>query len=113
MLKDDISNMILIPPELTESVGLSSRFTDHSSMRKGSELRTYAKEILSSITDKFSQIGKPVKIMHVCGTHETTVAKSGIRSLLPDKLEIISGPGCPVCICPAEHVTSAIQLPDS
>lgn len=100
----------MIRQDLKDSDGLSSKFVDHSSMRKGSEIRTYAKEIIASITDKFNQIGRPVRIMHVCGTHETTVAKSGIRSLLPEELEIISGPGCPVCICPAEHVSSAIQL---
>ncbi len=72
--------------------------------------RKVAQKILASINASFASLGKPVKIMHVCGTHEATVARSGIRSLLPRELEVISGPGCPVCVCPAEHIATAIEL---
>jgi hydrogenase expression/formation protein HypD len=51
-----------------------------------------------------------VKICHVCGTHEWTISHFGIRSLLPQNLEVIAGPGCPVCILPASEVDAAIQL---
>lgn len=51
-----------------------------------------------------------VKICHVCGTHEWTISHFGIRSLLPENLEVIAGPGCPVCILPASEVDAAMQL---
>jgi hydrogenase expression/formation protein HypD len=48
--------------------------------------------------------------MNVCGGHERTITQAGIRSLLPDYIELIPGPGCPVCICPEEDVYQAIQM---
>jgi hydrogenase expression/formation protein HypD len=51
-----------------------------------------------------------IKICHVCGTHEWTISHFGIRSLLPPNIEVIAGPGCPVCILPASEVDAAIQL---
>jgi hydrogenase expression/formation protein HypD len=51
-----------------------------------------------------------VKICHVCGTHEWTISHFGIRSLLPKNIEVIAGPGCPVCILPASEVDAAIQM---
>ena len=51
-----------------------------------------------------------IKICHVCGTHEWTISHFGIRSLLPQNIEVIAGPGCPVCILPASEVDAAIQL---
>ncbi len=47
--------------------------------------------------------------MHICGTHEDSISKWGIRSLLPDNIRVIAGPGCPVCVCPAEDVGQAIE----
>ena len=54
--------------------------------------------------------GRKTKVMHVCGSHELTVTKYGLRSLLPSWLEIISGPGCPVCVTPAAEIDGAIEL---
>jgi hydrogenase expression/formation protein HypD len=51
-----------------------------------------------------------VKICHVCGTHEWTITHFGIRSLLPSNIEVIAGPGCPVCIIPASEIDEAVQL---
>jgi len=51
-----------------------------------------------------------IKIMHVCGTHEHTVTYYGLRSLLPKNVEVIAGPGCPVCIVPAREIDEAIEL---
>lgn len=42
--------------------------------------------------------GPAVRIMEVCGTHTAAVARSGIRSLLPERVRLVSGPGCPVCV---------------
>jgi hydrogenase expression/formation protein HypD len=51
-----------------------------------------------------------IKIMNVCGGHERTVSMSGLRSVLPKDVELIPGPGCPVCVCPEEDIHYAIQI---
>jgi len=53
---------------------------------------------------------EPTKFCHVCGTHEWTISHYGIRSLLPENVEVIAGPGCPVCITPASLVDGAVEL---
>ncbi|HDN27191.1 MAG TPA: hydrogenase formation protein HypD [Thioploca sp.] len=52
----------------------------------------------------------PVKIMNVCGGHERAITQAGLRSVLPESIHLIPGPGCPVCICPEEDIYEAIQL---
>ena len=51
-----------------------------------------------------------IRVMNVCGGHERSVSMSGMRSALPPQIEIIPGPGCPVCVCPEEDIYEAIQL---
>lgn len=51
-----------------------------------------------------------VKICHVCGTHEWTITHYGLRELLPSNVEVIAGPGCPVCIVPASEIDEAVEL---
>ena len=51
-----------------------------------------------------------VKIMNVCGGHERSITMAGLRKALPAYIELVPGPGCPVCICPEEDVFEAIQL---
>ncbi len=53
---------------------------------------------------------RKVRIMNVCGGHERTITLSGLRHALPANIELIPGPGCPVCVCPEEDVYEAIQL---
>ena len=56
------------------------------------------------------EIGHPVNIMHVCGTHEQSIAKYGLRSRLPDGLSVRMGPGCPVCVTNMPEVDEAVAL---
>ena len=73
--------------------------------------KEFTDKIISAIKKIITELNKPIKLMHVCGTHEHTISKYGLRSLLPTKnLEIISGPGCPVCVCPAADIDKAIEL---
>ena len=51
-----------------------------------------------------------VKFCHVCGTHEWTITHHGLRALLPETVDVIAGPGCPVCIVPAADIDEAVQL---
>ncbi|MBQ6553799.1 MAG: hydrogenase formation protein HypD, partial [Firmicutes bacterium] len=53
-----------------------------------------AKEIITGYN------GRPLRIMEVCGTHTHEIFRLGIRNLMPENAEIISGPGCPVCVTP-------------
>ncbi|HEX3026850.1 MAG TPA: hydrogenase formation protein HypD [Clostridia bacterium] len=54
--------------------------------------------------------GRPLKIMEVCGTHTAQNFKLGIRSLLPEGIRLISGPGCPVCVTPVGYIDRAVEL---
>ncbi len=72
--------------------------------------KEFTKKIIGSIKKLVNEINKPVKFMHVCGTHEHTISKYGLRTLLPKDIEVLSGPGCPVCICPAADIDKAIEL---
>ena len=51
-----------------------------------------------------------VRIMNVCGGHERSISLAGLRTAIPRNIELVPGPGCPVCICPEEDVYEAIQL---
>lgn len=52
----------------------------------------------------------PVQLMEVCGTHTMAIAKAGIRSLLPERVRLLSGPGCPVCVTPPEIIDAVLEL---
>ncbi len=55
-------------------------------------------------------VERPVRIMNVCGGHERSISIAGLRSVVPGNIELVPGPGCPVCICPEEDVYEAMQL---
>lgn len=69
-----------------------------------------AKRISEKIHKYAKEIDEDLLFMHVCGSHEWTMSHHGIRSLLPDSVEVRSGPGCPVCITPADDIDTAVQL---
>lgn len=77
------------------------------------KLRFRNPELAKSVAQKIREIALKegtVKICHVCGTHEWTITHYGLRSLLPSNVEVIAGPGCPVCIVPASEVDEAVEL---
>ncbi len=53
---------------------------------------------------------KPVSVMHVCGSHEQAIARFGLRATLPPDLNVIMGPGCPVCITDMPEIDEAVAL---
>ena len=55
-------------------------------------------------------IAEPTRIMNVCGGHERSISLAGLRKAIPENIELIPGPGCPVCVCPEEDVYEAIQI---
>ncbi|RPJ53943.1 MAG: hydrogenase formation protein HypD [Methanobacteriota archaeon] len=53
---------------------------------------------------------RDLAFMHICGTHEAAIARSGLRSLLPQNLKIVMGPGCPVCITPQGEIDAMLEI---
>ena len=51
---------------------------------------------------------KNLRFMEVCGTHTVAIFRSGIRQILPDNIELVSGPGCPVCVTNDDYIDKAI-----
>ena len=58
----------------------------------------------------FSKPKRPIQLMEICGTHTMSIARSGLKSLLPDDVKLISGPGCPVCVTPSSLIDLAYDL---
>ena len=65
---------------------------------------TAAREILSSYS------GRKLRIMEVCGTHTHEIFRLGLRSLLSPDIDLISGPGCPVCVTAVGYIDEAVYL---
>lgn len=53
---------------------------------------------------------RPARLMEVCGTHTVSIFRHGLRSVLPENITLISGPGCPVCVTAIEEVDRAVRL---
>ncbi len=51
-----------------------------------------------------------LRLMEVCGTHTMSIFRHGIRSILPDNIELLSGPGCPVCVTAQQDIDAFIEL---
>jgi hydrogenase expression/formation protein HypD len=56
------------------------------------------------------EMGRAVAVMHVCGSHEQAIARFGLRSIFPKSLNVIMGPGCPVCITDVPEVDEGVAL---
>ncbi len=67
-----------------------------------------AKDLLEAL--RRVNVDRPIRIMNVCGGHERSIAVAGLRTAIPSNIELVPGPGCPVCICPEEDVFEAIQI---
>jgi len=65
-----------------------------------------------AIDDACRTIGRQITIMEVCGTHTVSIFRSGIRSVLPDGLKLLSGPGCPVCVTDQGYIDTVMELAD-
>ena len=66
--------------------------------------RKNAREIISGYD------GPKLRIMEVCGTHTHEIFRLGVRNILPENIELISGPGCPVCVTPVGFIDEAVYL---
>ncbi len=72
-----------------------------------------AKSITKDIHDlagKLAGANREARIMEVCGSHTMSIARYGIRQILPGNVRLISGPGCPVCVTDAAYIDAAMEL---
>ncbi|HEX9147577.1 MAG TPA: hydrogenase formation protein HypD [Thermoanaerobaculia bacterium] len=70
-----------------------------------------ARQLAGALARVVSEIGRsPVSVMHVCGSHEQAIAKYGLRATFPRDLNVIMGPGCPVCITDMPEVDEGVAL---
>jgi hydrogenase expression/formation protein HypD len=65
-----------------------------------------------TIAEACRGLDRQITIMEVCGTHTVSIFRSGIRSILPDKVKLLSGPGCPVCVTDQGYIDAVMQLAD-
>ncbi|MCX7590276.1 MAG: hydrogenase formation protein HypD, partial [Kiritimatiellae bacterium] len=68
------------------------------------------REQIYSLARRLERTHGRIRIMEVCGTHTMAVARHGLRHLLPGSIELVSGPGCPVCVTVPGYIDAAIQL---
>ncbi len=68
------------------------------------------KGVVERIKGLMDSIGRPVKLMEVCGTHTVAIFRHGIRGIIPKGISFLSGPGCPVCVTPIKDVDVAIAV---
>jgi hydrogenase expression/formation protein HypD len=70
-----------------------------------------ARALVAKLAELTTRVGHtPVSVMHVCGSHEQAIAKFGLRAAFPKNLNVIMGPGCPVCITDTPEVDEGVAL---
>lgn len=69
-----------------------------------------AAALSARLADVVASAGRRISVMHVCGSHEQAIARYGLRSAFPDKLSVIMGPGCPVCVTDLPEIDEAVAL---
>lgn len=57
-----------------------------------------------------SLVDRPIRVMVICGTQTRTMLKYGLEEILPDNLDIVSGPGCSVCVMPTGHIDAFVKI---
>ena len=75
-------------------------------MRSAQETQQLAAEILANMRALLH--GRRIRIMEVCGTHTVAIFRAGLRQVLPEGIELVSGPGCPVCVTADDYIDAVI-----
>ncbi len=71
------------------------------------------KEIRALVPEIRAKLDRPIYIMEVCGGHTHSIFRFGIETMLPDEIELIHGPGCPVCVLPMGRVDDCVALAET
>lgn len=69
-----------------------------------------SKKIIEKINKLALEIGRAVNLMEVCGTHTQAISRYGLRYLISNKIKLITGPGCPVCVTSQEDIDAIVNL---
>jgi len=71
-----------------------------------------APELINQVAARIREIApnRSINLMEVCGGHTITIFKYGLKKLIPDNLNLISGPGCPVCVTDTGFIDRALVL---
>jgi hydrogenase expression/formation protein HypD len=69
-----------------------------------------ARKLAETLQRLVDELGRPVSVMHVCGSHEQAIARFGLRTAFPGQLQVIMGPGCPVCVTDCPEIDEAVWL---
>ncbi|KQR94091.1 MULTISPECIES: hydrogenase formation protein HypD [Microbacterium] len=69
-----------------------------------------ARSLLTVIEGQAERLGRPLSFMEVCGGHTHTIYRHGLEHLLPESIQLVHGPGCPVCVIPMGRVDDAVWL---
>ena len=67
-------------------------------------------QIARSLVKQIESSTRQIRLMEVCGTHTVAIFRSGIRSILPPTMSLLSGPGCPVCVTAQGEIDAFIDL---
>ena len=73
-------------------------------------LRAQMQRLVAELEETAKAVERPVCLMEVCGTHTVNACRSGVHSLMPNNVRLISGPGCPVCVTAQRHIDALIEL---
>ena len=68
------------------------------------------RKLVADIRDLLERAESRITLMEVCGTHTMNIARAGIKNLFKDKIRLLSGPGCPVCVSPNEYLDRSIAF---
>ena len=77
-------------------------------MTRAQDTQGAAAEIIAELRDIVGAHGKKIRLMEVCGTHTVAIFRAGLRQILPEEVELVSGPGCPVCVTADDYIDAAI-----
>ena len=69
-----------------------------------------ARQLIERIEHMATQLSHPIKLMEICGGHTHTIYRYGLENLLPNTIDFVHGPGCPVCVIPMGRVDDALWL---
>ncbi|ANR70279.1 hydrogenase formation protein HypD [Selenomonas sp. oral taxon 126] len=77
-------------------------------MRSAQDTQGAAAQIIAQLRDIVAAHGQKIRLMEVCGTHTVAIFRAGLRQILPEGVELVSGPGCPVCVTADDYIDAAI-----
>ena len=78
--------------------------------RDGDQAREIAKKIHALVKELGVSKKEPLQFMEVCGGHTHSIFRYGLAQFLPDEIEFVHGPGCPVCVLPMGVVDDCVSI---